>query len=95
MILVLLTREFMHCVPPNSSKPILRCTAVRAEGGGILTEESKVKACWAGYFEQLYQADPPTVELDVRGVNISIADPQMNYGRASFVETQTVVNRLK
>ena len=33
-----------------------------------MTEEAKVKARWAGYFEQLYQADPTTVNLDVRGV---------------------------
>ena len=39
-----------------SSKPIPRCTAVKVEGGGLLTEESKVKARWAGYFERLYQA---------------------------------------
>ena len=37
-----------------SSKPITRCTAVGAEGGRLLTEESKVKARRAGYFEQLY-----------------------------------------
>ena len=35
----------------RSSKPIPRCTAVRTEGGGLLTEESEVKARWAGYFE--------------------------------------------
>ncbi len=31
----------------HSSKPIPRCTAVRAEGGRLLTEESTVKARWA------------------------------------------------
>ena len=35
-----------------------------------MTEESDVKARWAGYFERLSQADPPAVELDVRGVAI-------------------------
>ena len=35
----------------RSSKPIPQCTAVRAEGGRLLTEESEVKARWAGYFE--------------------------------------------
>ena len=50
----------------RSSKPIPRCTAVRAEGGGLLTEESEVKARWAGYFQRLYQADPPTVTLNVK-----------------------------
>ena len=69
----------------RSLKPIPRCTAVRAEGGGLLTEESEVKARWAGYFERLYQADPPVVEFDVRGVTIPIADHQINSGPPSFV----------
>ena len=93
MILILLTGEFSHCVPPSPS--ISRCTAVRAEGGGLLTEESEVKACWAGYCEQLHQADPPAVELDVRGVTIPIADPPFNCDPPSFVETQAVVNWLE
>ena len=54
-----------------------------------------MKAHWAGYFEQLYQADPPAVKLDVRGVTIPIADSPNNCGPPSFVETQTAVNRLK
>ena len=79
----------------RSSKPVPWCTAVRAEGGGLLTQESEVKARWAGYFEQFYQAAPPAVELDVRGVTITVADPPINCGPPSFVETQAVVNRLK
>ena len=59
-----------------------------------MTEESKVKARWAGYFERLYQADPPT-ELDVRGVTIPIADPPINCDPPSFVETKAAVNQLK
>jgi len=54
----------------HSAKPVTWCTAVRVEGHGLLTEESEVKALWAGYFEQLYQADPPAVELDFRGVTV-------------------------
>ena len=47
-----------------------------------------MKARLAGYFEQLYQADPPAVELDVRGVTIPVADPPINCAPPSFVETQ-------
>ena len=79
----------------RSSKSIPQCTVVTAEGGGLLTEESEVKARWAGYFEQLYQADPPAVELDIRGVTIPIADSPINCDPPSFVETQAVVNQLK
>ena len=52
----------------RSSKPIPRCTAVRAECGRLSMEETEVKAHWADYFERLYQTVPPAVELDVRGV---------------------------
>jgi len=71
----------------RSSKPIPRCTAVRVEGGRLLTEESRVKACWTGYFERLYQADLPAAELDVRGVTIPLAAIPINCGPPSFVET--------
>ena len=80
----------MHC-----SKPVPWCNAVRAEGGGLLTDSTEVKARWAGYFERLYQADPPAVELEVRGVTIPIADPPINHDQPLFVETQAAVNRLK
>ena len=60
-----------------------------------MTEESEVKARWAGYFERLYQADPPAVQLEVRGVTNPIADPPINCEPLSFVETQAGVNRLK
>ena len=54
------------------SKPIPWCTAVRAESGRLLTEESKMKARCTDYFERLYQADSPAVKLDVSGVTISV-----------------------
>ncbi len=60
-----------------------------------MTDESEVKARWAGYFEQLYQADPPAVELDIRGVTIPVADPPINFGPPSLVDPQAAVNRLK
>ena len=60
-----------------------------------MTEKSEVKARWAAYFERLYQADPPAVELDVTDVTGPIADPPIDCGPPSFVETQTAVNRLK
>ena len=71
----------------HSSKPVPQWTAVRAVGDGLLTEESEVKARWAGYFERLYQADPPAVEMDVRGVTIPLTDPQINCDPPSFGET--------
>ena len=52
-------------------------------------------AHWVGYIERLYQADPPAVTLDVRGARITVADPPINCGPPSFVETQAAVNQLK
>ena len=76
------------------SKPIPRCTAVGVEDRGLLTEESEVKARLASYFERLYQADPPAVELDVRGITLLIADPPINCEPHSFLETQVAVYLL-
>ena len=60
-----------------------------------MTEESKLKAKWAGYFERLDQADPSAVELDVRGVTIPIVDPPINCDPPLFVATQAAVNGWK
>ena len=54
-----------------------------------MTEVSKVKTRWAGYFERFYQADPPAVELDVKGVTIPVADPPINCSPPSLVETRS------
>ena len=43
----------------------------------------------------MYQADPPNVELDIRGVTIPVADLPINCSPPSFVETRAAVNRLK
>ena len=92
VILVLLKEEFVHCIHPS---PFLGVLQFEWRVGGLLIEESDVKARWASYFERLYQADPPAVELDVRGVTITFADPPINCDPPSFVETQAVVNWLK
>ena len=60
-----------------------------------MTEESEVKARWAGYFERLYQADPTAVKVDIRGVTITVSDLPINCGPPLFVETQAAVKRLK
>ena len=54
-----------------------------------------MKVHWAGYFERLYHADTPAVELDVMDVTIPIADPPINCDPPSFLESQAAVNRLK
>ena len=70
----------------RSSKSIPRCTAVR--GWWALDRGVRNEGPPGSLFERLDQADPPAVELDVRGVTISIADPPNKCGPPSFVETQ-------
>ena len=54
-----------------------------------------MKACWTNYFEWLYRADLPAVELDLRGVTIPLVDPPINCEPPSFLETQAAENHLK
>ena len=50
-----------------------------------------MKARLAGYFEWLYQTDPPAVELDVKDVTVPIDDPPINCDPPLVVETQETV----
>ena len=66
-----------------------------------MTVVAEMKAQWPGYFEQLYSADPPAVELDVNppiadpAMDVPISDPPINCDPPSFVEIQATGNRLK
>ena len=66
-----------------------------SRGWSALDRGVRSEGPWAGYFERLHQADPPAVELDIRGVTITVADPPINFCPPSFVEKQAAVNRLK
>ena len=67
----------------RSSKPVPRCTAVREEGGELLTEESELKARWASYFEELLLSlinfEPPLF------VETQVAVNQLKGGKASGI----------
>ena len=62
MILGLLTKAFFALRGP---KPPPGCNTVKAEDGSVLTDGTAALARWAGYFEELYKADPPTEELSI------------------------------
>ena len=57
----------------GSSKPVSRVCSVKASSGELLTDESKVKARWAEYFKQLYQADPPATPLEISTMPLEAA----------------------
>ena len=94
MILILFTVEFAHWVPPSLSLGVLQLQQ-RVVGIAETGYPNPNPNRWAGYFERLYQSESPAVELDVRDVTIPVADPPINCGPPSFVETQDAVNRLK
>ena len=85
MVLVLLSGEFAHCVPSSPSLGALQLQ----QRVGLLTEESEVKAHWDGYFERLYQADSPAVELDVRGITIPIAGSDLDFADDAVIFAET------
>ena len=78
----------------RSSKPVSGVSSVRSAGGELLTGESKVRACWAAYFEQLYRADPPATRLSVPDPPLS-ADPPIDCDPPTLLETRAAVNSLR
>lgn len=58
----------------RNSASVVRCPAVKAADGEILTDESILRARWAGYFEELYKADPPSLEIRMDGVTSLVAE---------------------
>ena len=53
------------CLQRNSdvARLPLRCSTVEAANGKTLTGESYIQARWAGYFEELYCMENPTVSF--------------------------------
>ena len=76
------------------SKPAPQCSAVKSDGGVLLTEESDVRARWAEYFEQLYKADPPAVGLDCRDAVAHVAIPPISCEPPSPEEVKRAIGRL-
>ncbi len=79
----------------RSSASTPRCPTVRAADGAILSDEPAVKARWAGYFEELYCADPPSRGLPDEGVTAVDADPPASCAPPTLEETRKAVVQLK
>ena len=78
----------------RSSKSVSKVCSVKTSSGELLTDESEVKARWAEYFKQLYQADPPATPLDITTLPME-ADPPINCDPPTLAEMQAVVRKLK
>ena len=79
----------------RGSKPPPGCSTVKAVDGSVLTDGSEVLARWAGYFEELYQADPPAGELNIEGISPPVPDPPISCDPPSLEETRGAVKQLK
>ena len=70
-------------------------TAVRSVSGQIVSDPVAVRGRWAEYFEQLYQVDPPTVNLDAGSVEIPLPDPPISEDPPSLTEVRGAISKLK
>ncbi|KAF7644749.1 hypothetical protein LDENG_00216460 [Lucifuga dentata] len=79
----------------RSSKPAPCATAVLAANGSVLTDDSAILTRWAGYFEQLYKADPPARMLDIAGAVVLTPDPPIDCDPHSLSEIARLVKQLR
>ncbi|XP_069978552.1 uncharacterized protein [Penaeus vannamei] len=70
-------------------------TAVRLVSGQIVSDLVAVWERLAEYFEQLYQVDPPTVNLDAETVEIPLLDPPIIEDPSSLTEVRVAISKLK
>ncbi|XP_069978598.1 uncharacterized protein [Penaeus vannamei] len=68
--------------------------SVHLVGGQIVSDPVVVRERWAEYFE-LYQADPPTVNLDAGSAVIPLPDPPISENLPSLTEVGGVISKLK
>ena len=78
-----------------NTKPSSQVTAVRSVGGQIVSDPVAVRERWAEYFEQLYQVDPPTVNLDAGNAVVPLPDPPISEDPPSLTEVRGAISKLK
>ncbi|XP_069990641.1 uncharacterized protein [Penaeus vannamei] len=78
-----------------NSKPSSWVMAVHLISGQIVSDPVAVREHWVEYFEQLYQVDPPTVNLDAFSSLIQLPDPLNCEDPPSLTEVREVIFMLK
>ena len=78
-----------------NSKPSSQTTAVCSASGQIISDPDGVRVHWTEYFEQLYQVDPPTVNLDAGNVETPLLDPPISEDPPSLTSVREVISKLK
>ncbi|KAG2467637.1 DYH6 protein, partial [Polypterus senegalus] len=79
----------------HTSEFVLQRVAERAADGTVLTDDTAVMTCWAGYFEQLFKADPLARMLDVSGSTILQTDPSISGEPSNLTEIAQVLHQLR
>ena len=79
-----------------NSKLSSQVTTVRSVSGQIISDPVAVQERWAEYLEQLYQVDPPTVNLDAGSAEIPLPDPPFSEDAPlPLTEVRGVISKLK
>ncbi|XP_069996804.1 uncharacterized protein [Penaeus vannamei] len=94
-VLINYLRSAYQVLRKLNSKPTSQVTAICSESGQIVSDPVAVRERWAEYFEQLYQVDPPTVNLDVGNAEIPSPDPPISENPAFLTEVMGAISKLK
>ncbi|XP_069994142.1 uncharacterized protein [Penaeus vannamei] len=74
------------------SKPSSQVTAIRLVNGQIISDPFAV---WERYFEQLYQVDPPIVNLDAGNAEVPLLDPPISEDPLSLTKAKEAISKLR
>ena len=78
-----------------NSKPSSQVTAVCLVGGQNVSDPVVVWERWAEYFEQLYQVDLSTVNLDAGSADIPLPEPPISEDPPSLTEARGASSKLQ
>ncbi|XP_069976317.1 uncharacterized protein [Penaeus vannamei] len=81
----------------RDKEQFIRSLAEEVEGHFLVNDlhPAAVQERWAEYFEQLYQVDPPTVNLDAGSAEIPLPDPPISEDPPFLTEIRGTISKLK
>uniref|UniRef100_A0A8C4TMP5 Tripartite motif-containing protein 16-like n=1 Tax=Erpetoichthys calabaricus TaxID=27687 RepID=A0A8C4TMP5_ERPCA len=77
----------------RTSESVPRRVTVRVTDGTVPTDDTTVATRWAGYFEQLFKADPLARTLDISGSTVLEADSPISSEPLNLTEVVKMVNQ--
>ncbi|KAG2470445.1 ISY1 factor, partial [Polypterus senegalus] len=79
----------------RTSQSVLWRVAVREADGTVFTDDTTVVTRWAGYFDQLFQANPVARTFDISGSTVLEVDHPVSCEPLNLTEIAQVVNQLR